>query len=163
MVKRVEKIEENINSHLILCRGPSVIDKIATSTVNGVIDLEKVKAEICAEVCGETVSKISVSSLDLSIYGKSKKNLKIECASVTVRNHLLEQARKRKPEGIYLAEFLSPEKLKLHHRVNDLKREFPREVRAVYIRRGDIFCKTEPNGEVMGALMSYVASFLNVL
>ena len=33
--------------------------------------------------------------------------------------------------------------------MNDLKREFPREVRAVYIRRGDIFCKTEPNGEVI--------------
>ena len=149
VVKRVEKIEENINSHLLLCRGPTVTNKIDNSTTNNVVDLEKIKAEICAEVCGETISKISVSAVGVSIYGKSKKLLKIECANLNVRNHLLEQARRRKPAGIYLVEFLSPEKLKLHQRVNDLKREFPSKVRAVYIRRGDVFCKTEPNGDVI--------------
>ena len=148
VVKRVEKIEENINSHLLLCCGTTVTNKIESSSTNNVVDLEKIKAEICAEVCGETVSKISVSALGISIYGKSKKLLKIECANVNVRNHLLEQAKKRKPVGIYVVEFLSPEKLRLHQRVNDLKREFPSKVRAVYIRRGDIFCKIEPNGEV---------------
>ena len=149
VVKRVNKIEENINSHLLLCRGPAVIKKITDSKVNGVVDLDKVKAEICAEVCGETVSRISVLALGVSIYGKNKNLLKIECASVNVRDHLLEQARKRKPAGIYLAEFLSPEKLKLHRRVNELKREFPGNIRAVYIRRGDIFCKSEPDGDVI--------------
>ena len=147
-MKRVEKIEKNINSHLLLCRGPAVGGKIDPSTVNGVVDLDKVKAEICAEVCGETVSKISVSALGISVYGKRKKTLKIECASVNVRNHLLEQARKRKPVGIYLVEFLSPEKLSLY-RVNDLKKEFPSKVNAVYVRRGDIFCKIEPDGDVI--------------
>ena len=149
VVKRVEKIEENINSHLLLCRGPAVANKIADSTVNNVVDLQKVKAEICAEVCGETISKISVSALGVSLYGKSKKLLKIECANLNVRNHLLEQARRRKPTGVYLVEFLSPEKLKLYQRVNDLKREFPGKVRAVYIRKGEVFCKTEPNGDVI--------------
>ena len=70
VVKRVEKIEDNINLHLLLCRGPAVTSKITDSTVNNVVDLEKVKAEICAEVCGETVSKISVSAIGISIYGK---------------------------------------------------------------------------------------------
>ena len=149
VVKRVEKIEKSINSPLLLCRGPAVGGKIDSSTVNGVVDLDKVKAEICAEVCGETVSRISVSALGISIYGKRKKTLKIECASVSVRNHLLEQARKRKPVGIYLVEFLSQEKLSLYQRVNDLKKEFPNKVNAVYIRKGDIFCKTEPNGDVI--------------
>ena len=148
VVKRVNKIEENINSHLLLCRGPAVINKIADSKVNGVVDLDKVKAEVCAEVCGETVSRISVLALGVTIYGKNKNLLRIECASVNVRNHLLEQARKRKPAGIYLVEFLSPERLKLHQRVNELKREFPNSIRAVYIRRGDIFCKSEPDGDV---------------
>ena len=46
VVKWVEKIEDNINSHLLLCRGPAVAAKIAESTRNGVIDLEKIKAEI---------------------------------------------------------------------------------------------------------------------
>ena len=147
VVKKVNKIEENINSHLLLCRGPAVINKIADSKVNGVGDLDKVKAEVCAEVCGETVSRISVLALGVSIYEK-KNLLKIECASMNVRNHLLEQARKRKPAGIYLAEFLSPEKLKLHQRVNELKREFLNGIRAVYIRKGDIFCKSEPDGDV---------------
>ena len=145
----MEKIENNINSHLLLCRGPAVATKIADSTRNGVIDLEKIKAEICADVCGETVSKISVSALGISIYGKSRKLLKIECASISVRSHLLEQARRRKPTGIYLAEFLSPDKIKLYHRLLELRREFPGKVRAVYIRKGDIFCKTEPEGDVI--------------
>ena len=149
VVKRVEKIENNINSHLLLCRGPAVADKIADSTSNGVIDLEKIKAEICADVCGETVSKISVSALDISVYGKSKKLLKIECANTSVRSHLLEQARRRKPAGIYLAEFLSPDKIKLYHRLLELRKEFPRKVKAVYVRKGDIFCKTEPEGDVI--------------
>ena len=149
VVKRVEKIEENLNSHLLLCRGPAVTNKITSSTVNGIIDLEKIKAEICAEVCGETVTNLSVSALGLSIYGKNRNLLKIECSSVNVRNHLLEQARKRKPVGIYLAEFLSTEKLKLHRRVNELKREFPNKVKAVYVRRGDIYYRTEPDGEVI--------------
>ena len=55
-------------------------------------DLDKVKTEVCAEVCGETVSRISVLALGVSIYGKNKNLLKIECASVNARNHLLEQA-----------------------------------------------------------------------
>ena len=149
VVKRVEKIEQNINSHLLICRGPTVISKIVSSTVDGVADIDKIKAEICAEVCGDTVSRVSVTSLGVSIYGKSKKTLRIECASVNVRNHLLEQARKRKPTGIYLSEFLSPEKLLLLQQVRDLKREFSSRVRAVYIRRGDIFCKSEPDGDVI--------------
>ena len=68
---------------------------------------------------------------------------------MNVRNHLLEQARRRKPEGLYLAEFLSPEKLRLHRRVIDLKREFPNKVKAVYIRKGNTFCRTEPDDEVI--------------
>ena len=122
--------------------------KIVSSTVNGVVDVDKIKAEVCAEVCGDTISRVSVTALRISVYGKDKKTLKIECANVSVRNHLLEQARKRKPVGIYLSEFLSPEKLSLLQRARDLKREFPDKLRAVYIRRGDIFCKTEPDGDV---------------
>ena len=149
VVKRVNKIEDNIISHLLLCRGPAVSAKIEESTRNGVIDLEKIKAEICADVCGETVTKISVSALGISVYGKSKKLLKIECSSISVRSHLLQQARSRKPTGIYLVEFLSPDKIGLYHRLLDLKREFPGKLKAVYIRRGDIFCKTEPGGDVI--------------
>ena len=52
VVKKVNKIEKNINSHLLLCLDPTVTNKIADSMVNGVVDLDKVKAEICAEVCG---------------------------------------------------------------------------------------------------------------
>ena len=33
--------------------------------------------------------------------------------------------------------------------MNELKREFLNGIRAVYIRRGDIFCKSEPDGDVI--------------
>ena len=51
--------------------------------------------------------------------------------------------------GIYLSAFLPREKLSLLHRVKDLKREFPDKIRAVYIRKGDIFCRKEPDGDVI--------------
>ena len=107
VVERVEKIENNINSHLLLCRGPSVASKIASSTVNGTPDLAKLKAELCMEICGQSVTGISVVSLGLSLFGKNRNVLKIECSNVNVRNFILKQARSRKPKGIYVVEFLS--------------------------------------------------------
>ena len=74
VVKRVEKIEQNINSHLLICRGPAVTSKIVSSTVNGAVDVEKVKAEICSEVCGDTIARVSVTALGVSVYGKDKKH-----------------------------------------------------------------------------------------
>ena len=71
-MKRVEKIEQNINSHFLVCSGPAVTSKITSTTVNGVPDVDKIKAEICAEVCGDTISRVSVSSLGVAVYGEKK-------------------------------------------------------------------------------------------
>ena len=149
VVERVEKIEVNINSHFLLCRGPAVSSKIAASTDDGFVNLDKIKAELCSEICGENISKIGVSTVGISIFGRRKNVLKVECSNTSVRNYLLEQARKRKPVGVYLVEFLSPEKNSLYQRVNAFKREFPSIVKAVFVRKGDIFCKTDPHDNVI--------------
>ena len=62
VAERVEKIENNIDSHVLLCRGPKMLTKIASSTVEGVANVDLIKGEICQEICGENIGEISVDS-----------------------------------------------------------------------------------------------------
>ena len=72
-----EVLEGNIHSHFLLCRGPKVVSKIQETTDNGVINLNQIKAELCNEICGESVSEISVDSLSLDLHGKDRNMLRI--------------------------------------------------------------------------------------
>ena len=149
VVERVEKIENSINSHMLLCRGPTVSSKITSLTENGAPNLEKIKAELGTEIFGRNVSKISVDSFDVNLYGKERNLLKIECRSTSIRDYILEQARLRKPKGIYVVDFLSSEKLKVYQRLNGLKKQFPNQILALYTRRGDIFGKVGPENKIV--------------
>ena len=81
VAKKVEFLEDSIHSHFLLCRGPRVSAKIEESTNGRVINLNQIKAELCNEICGESVSEISVDSLSLHLQGKDKNMLKIECVN----------------------------------------------------------------------------------
>ena len=140
--KRVEKLENNVNNHLLICRGSEVESKISKATVNGTINLNKIKAELCSELCGDTISEISVGSLSLSLFGKKKNILKIECSSIFVRNFILKQARNKKPKGIYVTEFLASEKLPVYRKLLELKRKTDK-IKKIQIRGGKVFYKLE--------------------
>ena len=143
VVEKVDKIEDNINSKLLICRGPTVSRKIASTTENSTTDFGKLKAELCADICGSEITKISVGSFGISLFGKNRDALKIDCSNISVKKHLLNQVRQRKPEGIYLVDFLSPYKRRIHNKLVALKKEKPSVIRAVYIRRGVIFGKVD--------------------
>ena len=119
-----------------------VSSKIASSTVEGVTNLELIKAELCREICGDNVREISVDSLSVSIYGKKKSSLKMKCANTNIRNFLLKQARSRKPKGIYAAEYLTGNSLKIFRQVTDLRRQYPQHFKAVYTKGGEVFCRS---------------------
>ena len=143
VVERVERLENNINSRILLCRGPAVAPIINSSTINNTINSDLLKAKLCSTVCGDNISGITVNSLGVSLYGKNRNLVKIECTNNSIKEFLLQQARLRKPRGIYITEFLSSNKLNVYNDVLKLKKSFPSKIKAVYSRKGDIFCRTE--------------------
>ena len=148
--KRIEKLENNVNSHLLLCTGSEIMSKIDETTVNGVTDLDQIKAELCSVLCGEEVSKIGVNSVSLSLYGKNRKALKIECVNVYTRNFLIKQARIRKPQGIYVTEFLTPDKVHIYRRLLQLRRESQgRSIKSIRIKGAKISCKVDSDDRII--------------
>ena len=149
VVERVDKIENNINSHMLLCRGPTVSSKLTTILENGLPNVDQIKADLCTEIFEQNVSKISVDSFDVSLYGRNRNLLKIECRSTGIRDYIIEQARLRKPKGIYIVDFLSSEKLQIYQRLNNLRKRFPDQITALFTRRGDIFGKVGPEKKIV--------------
>ena len=137
-------LEGNIHSHFLLCRGPRVTSKIEESTNDGATNLNQIKAELCNEICGGCVPEISVDSLSVTLHGKDKNMLKIECVNTFTRNFLIKQARSRKPRGIYLVEFLPSDKVRVYRSLHNLRKEPHRKkIRSIHIKNTDIFCKIE--------------------
>ena len=141
MSEKVDKIESNLNSRLLICRGPTVTRKITSHSRSSTTELEKIKAELCIDICGTDIAKISVDSFDISLFGKNRDSLKIECNNAGVKKFLLNQARQKRPLGIYLVEFLSADKRKIHNSLVSLKKENPAIIKAVYVRGGIIYGK----------------------
>ena len=125
VVERVEKIVDNLNSRLLICRGPSVSELISLQTESGITDLEKVKGQLLyMKLCGADITKISVQSIGVSIFGKKPASLKIECNNISVKRHLLDQVKIKKPRGIYDVEYLSPDKRKIYNHLFNLKKRY---------------------------------------
>ena len=141
VVERVERIEDDLSSRLLICRGPSVSELISSLTESGITDLKKVKGQLCMKICGAGITKISVQSIGVSIFGKNRASLKIECNNISVKRHLLEQVKIKKPRGIYVVEYLSPDKRKIYNSLFNLKKRYPAVIKFIYIRGGVIFGK----------------------
>ena len=141
VVERIDKIENNVNSRLLICKGPVVAEKIKSFTRGKSTDFDKIKAHLCKSICGSKIPRISVDSFELSIFGKERKSLKFECNAISVKNYLLKQARLNKPSGIYLAEYLSADKRKVYSKLVGLKKEYSSIFKALYTRDGEIFGK----------------------
>ena len=106
--------------------------------------MNQIKAELCSEIRGDSVSEISVDSLNLNLHGKDSNMLKIECANINNRNFLIKQARSKKPHGIYVVEFLLYDKVHIYRSLHNLRKEnHRRKIRSIEIRGTYIFCKTE--------------------
>ena len=125
----------------MICRGPSVSELISSLTESGITDLEKVKGQLCMKICGADITKISVQSIGVSIFGKNRASLKIECNNISVKRHLLEQVKIKKPRGIYVVEYLAPDKRKIYNSLFNLKKRYPAVIKFIYIRGGVIFGK----------------------
>ena len=135
---RLEKIEQNININTLVCRGAAVDDLINSTSSRETPNLERLKGEICKIACGDDVTPIDISNMRISVFGKDKKCVKVNCANSTSKLHLLKQTRARKPQGFYVNEYLTQSKLKIFHNLRNLKKQHPQKIKSVFTRGGNI-------------------------
>ena len=121
-----------------MCRGTTVDDLINATSSRESPNLERLKGEICRIACGDDVTGIDITNMRVSVFGREKKCIKINCANSTSKLHLLKQTRARKPQGFYISEFLTPNKLKIFHNLRNLKKQHPQKIKSVFTRGGNI-------------------------
>ena len=159
--ERLEKIEQNINVNTLICRGPAVEDLIKNSTAGDLPNLERLKGEICTTACGEDVTGIDISHMQVTVFGKEKKCVKIKCPNPVSKLHLLKKSRTRKPEGFFVSEFLTATKLKVFHNLRALKRQHPLKIKSVFTRSGNILYTLHNSNRVYQA--SSLSELTNVI
>ena len=136
---RLEKIEQNLNANTLICRGPTVEKLVTESAAGEFTNLERLKGKICETVCGEEITGIDVSDLQVSLYGRDRKSVRLSCKTLASKITLLKQARRKKPNGLFLNEFLTTSKLKIYRNLRQLKALHPNKIKAVFTRNGNIF------------------------
>ena len=69
-------------------------------------------------------------------FGRARKALKVECPNLTSKVQVIKKARERKPQGLFVNEFLTESKLKLFMNARALKKLHPTKLKAVFTRGG---------------------------
>ena len=136
---RLEKIEQNINSNVLICRGPGVGELVSEVKTGSTVNYEGLKGNWCRSICGNDVTGIDIRNLQVTLFGHEKKALKIDCANSSSKVHIVKQARQKKPSGIYISEFLTKANLKIHANLRKLKKLHPRKIKSVYTKEGNVF------------------------
>ena len=140
---RLEKVEQNLNSNVLICRGPGVTELISQVKTGSTVNYEGLKGNLCRAVCGENVTEIDIKNLQVSVFGREKKSVKIDCGNTFSKLHIVKQARQKKPRGIYVSEFLTKSKLSIFQNLRNLKKLHPEKISSVYTRDGNIFYRQE--------------------
>ena len=150
VTERLEKIENNLNCNILFCRGPAVESLISdnaseTTTPN----LERLKGEVCRAVCGDQVTGVDIDSVNISLLGRERKFIKLDCRNPSSKIHLLKQARRNKPQGIFVTEFLTKTKLSIFYNLRQLKRQYPGKIKSAFSKGGNIYYKLENSTEIV--------------
>ena len=133
---RLEKLEQNANQNTLVCRGTAVESLIKESEVAGKPNLERLKVDLYKSVCGEGANNIP--EVKVSLFGRAKKVIKVECPNLATKVHIIKKAREKKPKGLYVNEFLTESKLKLFLNARSLKKLHSNKIKAVFTRGGTV-------------------------
>ena len=138
--ERLEKIEQSINSNVLICRGETIESLISESTGESAQpNLERLKGEVCKAVCGDEVTSVDICNMKVSLFGKERKKIRIDCCNPASKVFLVKQARKKRPQGIYVSEFLTPSKLGIFYNLRQLKKQHSDKIQSVFSRGGNLF------------------------
>ena len=140
---RLEKIEQNLNSNVLICKGPEVSELIKQVKTGSSVNYEGLKGNLCKAICGDEVREIDIRNLRVSLFGYGGKSIKVDCANSSSKLHILKQARLKKPIGIYASEFLTKSKLQIIRNLRNLRKLHPSKIKSVYTREGNIFYRLE--------------------
>ena len=97
---RLEKIEQNLNSIVLICKGPEVSELIKQVKTGSSVNYEGLKGNLCKAICGDEVREIDFRDLRVSLFGYGGKSIKVDCANSFSKLHILKQARLKMPIGI---------------------------------------------------------------
>ena len=140
---RLEKIEQNLNCNVLICRGPGTAEAINQAKVGSSENYEGLKGNLFRALCGDEVTEIDIKYFQVSLFGRNKKSVKIDCGNSFSKLHIIKQARPKKPLGIHVSEFLTKSKLSLFQNLRNLKKLHPQKISSVYTRKGNIFYRPE--------------------
>ena len=65
---------------------------------------------------------LNISEVKVSIFGRAKKAVKVECPNLVSKIQILKNARERRPQNLYVNKFLTESKLKLFLNARSLKK-----------------------------------------
>ena len=132
---KVDTLEQRLNSNILIFSG---------SIVNNLTE-ENVETEFLNHVKNLDDNLSSENFNKISVFGKNKKQLKVTCSSVGVKNNILRKSRIRKLENSYFNEFLTSTRHSIFYRLRQLKKRHPDVIRSVYTRNGDVYYKKTDN------------------
>ena len=137
--ERLDRLEQNQNSNVLICRGPEVQVLLEQVKVGSSVNYDRLKGNLCRAVCGADVTEIDINNLQLSVFGRDRKAIRLTCGNSNSKIHLLKQAKRKRPRGVYVTEFLTKPKLDLFKKISGLKKLHPRKIKSVFSREGNIF------------------------
>ena len=146
---RLEKLEQNLNSNTLICRGPEVEKLVSDSSSGEATNLELLKGKLCDAICGEEVASVDVRDLRVSLYGRDRKCVRLSCANPASKIHLIRKARERRPEGVFVNKFLTSNKLKIYRGLRQLKVQHPTKIKAVFTRNGNVLYSLHDTNQVI--------------
>ena len=60
---RLEKIEQNLNSNVLICKGPEVSELIQEVKTGSSVNYEVLKGNLCKAICDDEVREIDIRNL----------------------------------------------------------------------------------------------------
>ena len=134
VTNRLEKLKQTANQNTLVCRGPEVESIIKEAEEDGRLSPERLKGDLCTSICGESATNINMSEVRVTVFGRAKKAVKVECPNLTSKVQIIKKARERKPQGLYVNEFLTEAKLKLFLKARALKKLHPSKLKSVFTK-----------------------------
>ena len=86
--------------------------------------------------------------LSVKTYGKDRKILKIELSQKIKKSIIITAVKRKRPDGLYILEFLVPARLKLFHEVRLFAKTVPEKIDRVFTRNGFIYYRHKTTGQI---------------
>ena len=141
LILKIDTLEQKSYGDILFCSGDEVEKILSQDNFDNLEGKLKNKLrDVNFDVNDEHIRKVVP-------FGKNRKRLKVYCSSVSSKNKIINEFRKRKPEKIFCSEFLTSYRNNLFFKLRSLKRKYPSKLAAVYTRNGTVFYKLLHNNE----------------